>query len=211
MSDKSYWDNFYSKPQNSTFEWFFDFKEFIKDNELLQHENKKESSDLVLDAGCGTSLFCYHLTEQFESPAYLVCADFSNDALSLLKSKHSELSKKNLSIDYVQCDCKYLPFKKELFDLIVDKGYLDSVLKNENNKDSLVNSLISINSMLEKLKSAPYGYLLQITDEEPETRISLLDEFQESERSLGYHFKEIDIGRGSFYYAYYLFKKKPKA
>ncbi len=120
MSEKLYWDNFYKKNNKMPFEWIVDtssISEII--SQIVNFE--KKASDLqtfMLDAGCGSSLFSSRLSESLPDKNYLLCADFSRDALDLIKNNQEEL-RMNLNVDFIQCDCKRLPIRNNLFDLIL--------------------------------------------------------------------------------------------
>ena len=137
MAEKKFWDKFYAKHHQESFEWLVDYGEAEQIVPSLIQANDVQSQDFILDCGCGTSLFSYQLLDSFkqtqQSGEFLLCADFSSDALELLKKKQGELEKPLSSrVDFVRCNCKHLPFRDNLFDLIVDKGYLDSLLKEVN-------------------------------------------------------------------------------
>ena len=133
MSEKKFWDNFYKKHNSHAFEWLIDYKDLVKSLNLEgEHAidqktstiflnlntQKKSSSNLtfLLDVGCGTSLFSYNLKNSFTFKSLLVCADFSYEALEILKFKHTNQT----AIDFVQCNCKYLPFRDCFFELIIN-------------------------------------------------------------------------------------------
>jgi len=216
MSKRIFWDRFYTKHNENSFEWLVDYSELISNiNEKFLAENIEKNEKLfirLLDAGCGTSMFGFNLSRSINLPVSLVCADFSREALNILRKKHNnELletkeTKRNTSIDYIECNCKYLPFKHDSFDIIVDKGYLDSVLKATSSTQSMNSSLKAICNLLECLNVN--GYLLQITDETPDLRMSLFDQFKHNDFKLGYFFKEIDLDNDRIYYAYFLRKIK---
>jgi hypothetical protein len=202
MSSKSYWDLFYKKQKIKSFEWLVDNSCL---EQLLPQINKSNTIAFLLDVGCGSSLFSSQLKESLPEPAMLLCADFSFDALLRLKSSTSAVA-----IDFIQCDCKRLPFRSSLFDLAIDKGYLDSVLKQltlvSANK-AMSETLESMSTILEKLDENKL--LIQITDEQPELRISLLDEFHfgNSSFEINYSFKEIHVNE-SIYFAYFINRTK---
>ncbi|CAF1062239.1 unnamed protein product [Brachionus calyciflorus] len=197
MSKKAFWDKFYSKHTTKTFEWLIEFNDSLKSlSQNLISLTNGEKPTLLLDVGCGTSQFSQDLKNTLDS-SFLICTDFSYKALDLLKSKNSSLQ----TIDYVECNCKYLPFRSTVCDLIIDKGFSDSLLKETNTRKSLQQTLKSINNQLETLQQN--GVLIQITDEEPELRISSLFD----QLNIQYNFKEINLDSGSNYFVYFIKKK----
>lgn len=214
MSQKLYWDKFYSKHNQSSFEWLIDHRDLNDQIDLCESEQPSEHhTQILLDIGCGSSIFSHKLRKN-GSPL-LICADFSQEALALLRNKHTELdvnannqNRQRQYVDYVQCDCRYLPFRDDLFDLVIDKGFLDSLLKtNLDSSKAMLNASTSMRSILEKL--ATNGRLVQITDEEPDLRSSLLDELLfKYNCNFSYSFKEFEVENKSstFYYFYFIEK-----
>ncbi len=248
MSEKKFWDKFYMQHKSEPFEWLIDYKDLIRSlnlNNMDDHKNandkqeeeeeesmmffdlkekKKQSSTthvkFILDVGCGTSMFSFNMRNalSYRQP-FLICADFSLEALDLLRCKQNEaktqINNESLLVDFIQCNCKYLPFRDDCFDLILDKGYLDSLLKSKAS-NMIDSALDSMKNILEKLDctyadsssaNTPRRYLLQITDETPELRISLFDQFQHDKFKLNYYFKEIDLDNNLVYYAYFVCKR----
>ena len=120
MSEKLFWDKFYKKNNKTPFEWIVDTSSI---DEILSqiHNFEKNVScfqTYLLDAGCGSSLYSSRLSESLPNKNYLICADFSRDALELIKFNHVE-SKMQLNVDFVQCNCKRLPIRDNVFDLIL--------------------------------------------------------------------------------------------
>ena len=203
MSKKVYWDKFYKKHNTRPFEWLVEYKDL---ETSLSYSRQKNSLTILFDAGCGTSLFGLNLKSSLLSPALLISGDFSHEALALLRTKHETSEKYSASLtDYVQCDCKNLPFREELFDFIIDKGYLDSVLKSRNTEKATSDALDSMRSLVDKLDRKSGGFMIQVTDEAPELRINLFDQLGGS--NFSYSFKDIDLGNEKFYFCYFLLKK----
>ena len=223
MAEKKFWDKFYAKHHREPFEWLVDFGEAEQIVSSLTQTKDSNSHYYILDCGCGTSLFSYQLLDSYKqsqgSDKFLICADFSGEALELLRTKQNELSKQtscNSRVDFVQCNCKQLPFRDNLFDLIIDKGYLDSLLKEANASHAYVtkNTLAALANLLSKLeRSTGSKRLLQITDEVPELRLDLLDQFnaQQADFSTECSFKEISVecrlgNQEKLFYAYLVSK-----
>jgi hypothetical protein len=176
----------------------------------------------LLDAGCGTSLFGFKLSSSLPRPAYLVSADFSERALLLLREKQKEdfykqNARQTVLLDYVQCNCARPPFREHLFDIIIDKGYSDSLLKSSDKCDATEVALRSILGLIQRLDNKDRDIdenrhsrkvLLQITDEAPELRMSLLDQLNTSKFKISYFFKEIQTNNSeqTSFYAYFIYK-----
>lgn len=193
MWKKEFWDSFYAKKHNkrNKFEWLIDYKEFVDTIDI----NVIGAMTLLLDIGCGTSTFSRELQASLSRPCMLVCADFSHQALSSLMHQHQQ-HLDSTYVDYVQCNGRNLPFRNNLFDLGVDKGYVDSLLKGPTQDDANK----SIASVMEKINER--GVLFQITDEPPELRQSLLDKHF----NLTSSFKQIEL-ENSIYFLYIINKK----
>ena len=130
--------------------------------------------------------------------------------LNILKkqNKNSSFSK----IDYVLCDCKNLPFCDNFFNLAIDKGYLDSILKSANSPySSAINSLENLLNKLDSCDNENNNYIIQITDEVPELRIDLFDRLlvhlvkNKDNIRFKFNYKEIHVNNQS-YFVYYLYK-----
>lgn len=74
-------------------------------------------------------------------------------------------------------------------------------------------SLSAMNTLLDKLEYVNKSenanarkYLIQITDETPELRISLFDQIDQSQFRIEHFFKEICVGEEAVYYAYFIRK-----
>jgi SAM-dependent methyltransferase len=204
MSTKSYWDLFYKKHTQKSFEWLIDTS--CLDQVTSSLTNYKLTS--ILDVGCGSSLFSSQLSKSNSNMNHLICVDFAYEPLHYLKSLNSSSNNNSHHIDFVQCNCKRLPFRNNLFDLVLDKGYLDSVLKRLNlvsTQLAMKDTMESLNTILEKLEINKC--LIQITDEQPDLRISLLDQYKHDEFKISYYFKEINVDE-SAYFVYFINKTK---
>lgn len=193
MSKKSFWHKFYSKHSTDTFEWLIKFDQSLAN--LVENAILNSQKSLILDVGCGTSQFSSDLKASLALTNFLLCSDFSYEALDLLRSKS-----KSPTVDFVQCDCKNLPYRQGIFDLIIDKGFTDSVLKETNTNKSIKQTIDSINNHLSKLEN--FGTLIQITDEDPELRINgILDRL-----NINFNFKEFENKSGYSYFIYFINK-----
>ncbi len=114
MSEKLFWDRFYKKHDKTPFEWIIDTTSI---NEIL-HEIDRQRQTFILDAGCGSSLFSTRLSQSLTSANFLLCSDFSRQALEIIKSTHKD-SDRARPVDFVQCDCKNIPIRDGFFDIIL--------------------------------------------------------------------------------------------
>ncbi len=83
-------------------------------------------------------------------------------------------------------------------------------------EEAISESLSAMSNLLDKLEfvnkseQADVGqnkkYLIQITDETPELRISLFDQIEQTHFRIEHFFKEIIVGDNSVYYAYFIRK-----
>lgn len=193
MSKKSFWKKFYIKHSTDTFEWLIKFDDSL--TSIIENATNRSNKSLILDVGCGTSCFSLKLKSSLVSSNFLTCSDFSFEALDLLKSKSS-----SQTVDFVQCDCKNLPFRHDLFDLIIDKGFTDTLLKEKNTQKSITQAINSIKNHLKILDNV--GTIIQITDEDPELRINgILDRLK-----INFNFKEVENQSGLSYFIYFLNK-----
>lgn len=208
MSEKSFWERFYKQHNKNSFEWIVDTSSIGEILSQIDSQKARHKQTLLFDAGCGSSLFSTRLSESISAANFLICGDFSRQALELIKSNSSQQT----HVDFVQCDCKALPFRDNIFDIIIDKGYLDSLLKKmfiASSELAMIESIDAMNNLLDKLefvdRHKDRKYLIQITDETPELRISLLDRIDQSKFRIEYFFKEISVN-DSCYYAYFIRK-----
>ena len=218
MSEKKFWDNFYRKHNKQAFEWLIDYNDLAT---FLDLNSQRANLTSMLDVGCGTSLFSHNLQKSLSLKSFLICADFSYEALDLLKAQQTESSLKRgtFSADFVQCNCKHLPFRDDFFELIIDKGYSDSLLKSTS-PDGIKNTVIAMQQIRDKLAitisdterraASNKPVLLQLTDETPELRTSLFDQLDHSDCfTLSYRFKEMELDDSRVYYAYFVYKEEP--
>ena len=139
----------------------------------------------VLDLGCGTSSFATKLCMVCPVPVNVVCLDFSWTGVHLTRQlcreqfSNAEIIKPTSIVHFVQADATKMPFRGELFDVVLDKGTTDSVLKMDDEEKSLQMCREILSESLRLLSSS--GVYLQITDEDPDLRMSLLQELLSKE------------------------------
>ncbi|XP_028416552.1 EEF1A lysine methyltransferase 4-like [Dendronephthya gigantea] len=117
---KEYWNKRFAVEDN--FEWcksYCDFRHLT-----IQHVRK---CDRILMLGCGNS----RLSEEMYNDGYtnIVNIDYSPVVIEKMRQKHQEL----IGMEYLQMDITKMTFDKNSFDVIIEKGTLDTLLVDEKN------------------------------------------------------------------------------
>ncbi|XP_071832869.1 citrate synthase-lysine N-methyltransferase CSKMT, mitochondrial-like isoform X2 [Apostichopus japonicus] len=211
MGKRSYWDEFYQQKarQESSFDWFFEYDLIRYDvDEIISSAVKKTPSRYltVLDIGCGTSSFAHEIAGRHKSEINVWCVDFSQEALvSLKKTQDEHCHSETLSnVDYIVADGFNLPFPNAAFDIIFEKGTLDSLLKSNALKLKVDKYLTEMMRLLSK-----NGFYCQFSDEDPDLRLPLLEEAKQKlemvlmER-IKISFKQILPDSSMSYFVYYM-------
>jgi 2-polyprenyl-3-methyl-5-hydroxy-6-metoxy-1,4-benzoquinol methylase len=115
---KEYWDERFAEEDN--FEWcksYCDFKHL-----MIQHVRK---NDRILMLGCGTS----RLSEDLYLDGYknIVNIDYSPVVIEKMKQKHQHF----VEMQYLVMDITKMTFDKKSFDVVIEKGTLDTLLVDE--------------------------------------------------------------------------------
>ncbi|XP_048884791.1 citrate synthase-lysine N-methyltransferase CSKMT, mitochondrial [Brienomyrus brachyistius] len=214
MDKKETWDRFYQE-NNSTkdgsqnfrnFEWFFSFdaiQSFILP--LLQPQSSHEAPKNALDMGCGTSAVGPGIYRHSPWPVRVTCADVSAVAIRLMReqqqSRAVQPGNTSSSLLFLELDCSQLlqQFSLCTFDLIVDKGTTDALLRS---KEGPTKAGRVVQQCLRALR--PSGSLLQFSDEDPDARLLWLEK-QSGELGggvPGVKVQEVGTLRGISYYCY---------
>ena len=114
--------------------------------------------------------FFYQLCQQ------VFCLDYSRAALAAMKQLYEEMfskaEAKKPAVHFVHGNATKMPFKKNTFDVVLDKGTTDSVLKFEDRTQAHLMAKKIQNEALRII--SPNGVYIQITDEDPDMRLPLL-------------------------------------
>ena len=158
--EKDYWD-FRYKGERESEEWYKDHSGL---KAIFSHY-MKDKSQKILDIGAGNSDLSIEIyKEGFEN---IVGIDFSYQvAVQMIK----RIEQLGLKISYLEMDAKEMTFKNEEFDVIIDKGTLDSVICTEN--DDVYEYLQEIYRVQKK-----GGTYFCISHSEPESRQFLFEYF----------------------------------
>ena len=155
-SSKKYWEDRYSSQKNQTFDWLIDYSSLK--NVIDKLSIQKESH--ILNIGCGNSEFGENLHSDGFTHIYNI--DFCPNVISFMKERNKE---KN-GLHFQEMDVRYMKFKDEIFDIIIDKCTLDSLLYGSH---SFINVAKMMKEISRVLKTG--GYYLVISYGKPENRL----------------------------------------
>ncbi len=85
-----------------------------------------------------------------------------------------ESTRKQSDIFFVQADATKLPFLGNTFDIVLDKGTIDSIMKMKNKTECKHTAKTIMLGALNVVR--PPGVYVQVTDEDPELRMALLED-----------------------------------
>ncbi|ELU17647.1 hypothetical protein CAPTEDRAFT_170609 [Capitella teleta] len=179
LSKETYWKQFYKQqrqdspaPPNTNFEWLMSY-EVLKPFVLPL---MPKTPYRLLDIGCGVSTLSIDLCMDSPAPSESLCIDISHDALLTLQEKLRKVHlQQGSKIDFLQADALNMPIQSGSMDVVIDKGTLDSFLKDEDRDRAHTRAMQLYKESLRVLK--PTGCLIQITDEDPALRMAILNPF----------------------------------
>eukprot|EP00475_Leptophrys_vorax_P013634 TRINITY_DN19_c1_g1_i1.p1 TRINITY_DN19_c1_g1~~TRINITY_DN19_c1_g1_i1.p1 ORF type:complete len:271 (-),score=70.32 TRINITY_DN19_c1_g1_i1:81-893(-) len=178
---REYWDQRYIKTAGEIYDWYFKYKKlrkFFTKHFVEPRADQLNPSSLysgdpyskaqldqsrTLVVGCGNSNLSVDLYNDGYRNIYSV--DYSPVVIELMRKKHHL----HPELQYLVQDVRSLEFADEYFDLVVDKGTLDSILCGD---QSIENCHSALTEFSRVLKSA--GKFLVITYGKPETRLEYL-------------------------------------
>lgn len=142
--------------------------------DILQHQKPSSEPAVIVDIGCGVSVVGPHIAKEFNGAVHVYCIDFALQALSNLQK---EIDKNNEFDDLTNCFLvrsditKELPFDSNSIAAIIDKGCIDSIVRQIDGHQKAVNA---ISNNLQLLHQG--GVFLQVSDEPPDMRLDLLND-----------------------------------
>lgn len=149
-----YWDERY-KANDTTFDWFVSF-EPLKD--VIQPLVKPEHKVLVV--GCGNSRLSPQLYDM--GIPNITNIDISEVVIGQMRSRYREMDR----MEWIKMDVMKMDFPDNSFDLVIDKGTIDSLLCGANSFHNVYQMNKQISRVLKK-----GGRLISITYGQPDTRI----------------------------------------
>lgn len=144
LATQETWENFYQQHQDER-EWYIEPRLVLSKvvehvEKVLGHRTLADEAVRILHAGCGTSKLCADLTRlegTLSTPFHTAVqnVDFSVEAVHLMQERYPELSLR-------QEDCRSLSFDDGSFDMVVDKGTLDSMSSNSEESSANVSAVL---------------------------------------------------------------------
>ena len=167
-----YWDERY-KANDTTFDWFVSF-EPLRDiiTPLVKPENK------ILVVGCGNS----RLSAQLYDAGFpnITNIDISEVVINQMRARYKELDR----MEWLRMDVLKLDFPDNSFDLIIDKGTVDSLLCGSNS----FHNVYQMNKQMSRVMKKG-ARCVTITYGQPDTRI---DHFRRKKLHLEVEHKTVD-------------------
>lgn len=181
LAKPCYWNSLYNNSNiaESCSEWFVNYERIqgyilpvIQD--VLQHQKSASQPAVILDVGCGVSVVGPHIARKFNKAVHVYCIDFALEALLKLRM---EIDNDSEFDDLTNCFLirsdmtKELPFEPNSIVTIIDKGCIDSILRQNGGHQKAVNAICNNLRLL-----CQGGVFLQVSDEPPDLRLDLLND-----------------------------------
>mmetsp|Transcript_34654 Transcript_34654/g.81041 ORF Transcript_34654/g.81041 Transcript_34654/m.81041 type:complete len:228 (+) Transcript_34654:3-686(+) len=182
LSEPRYWDEFYSKSRNQSFEWFHTAHDLHHLRSFLSSHLAPYQQENVLHLGCGTSNLWLGL-EEFT----VINVDFSPQVVTLMAQRFPHAT-------FLQCDARNTSFSDSYFGAAFEKGTLDALLRGPRGEESAAQLSAEVGRILR-----PGGVWLQITDEDPDLRLPLLRKMPAWETV---NFRSLAVGDGEELFLY---------
>ncbi|XP_052824484.1 citrate synthase-lysine N-methyltransferase CSKMT, mitochondrial isoform X3 [Octopus bimaculoides] len=173
LSKLKYWKYHYKKNlrEQNEFDWLLN-SETVSNSVLNQLAIVQGNT--ILDLGCGMSSVSQKLLKKSQHPIFVHSLDYVASVIEHQKKLHSVVPKGNLSsgFDCIIADACLLPYKDKVFDIVVDKGTMDSLLKDDIKERRMQKFACLLEESLRILR--PGGCFMQFTDEDPDIHYDIL-------------------------------------
>lgn len=118
--DKSYWNTEWENTENTVSEQnVYYLIDTIKLEYLLSLLENKKKDIKILEVGCGSArLSCFLASYGYKN----ACLDYSKNALRVAKNNFTLTNNEG---DFVSGEVKNLPFKNDVFDVVISTGLLE--------------------------------------------------------------------------------------
>jgi EEF1A lysine methyltransferase 4 len=155
----SYWNDLYSTNKRKDYDWYLTLDE-LRESLLKAMITGKDRADVkILIVGCGDSMLAQDLCK--ENYKNIINVDNSTVVIDKMKQKYADFQ-------YKVDDVTKLSFDKGSFDVVIDKGCMDSIMcKNLELSKKMVSE---VNRVL-----VDSGIFIEITYGTPETRMQYLE------------------------------------
>lgn len=185
-----YWNQRYEKDP-ADFEWYVSFERLAKPLESILTQVHD-----VLHIGCGSSTLGYDILQYGVSSVTNV--DFSPIIIQRMIDKYSKYDKLKWDV----CDITKFPYRKNSFDLVIDKGTIDSLMCSDFAPRLMITTFTEICRVLR-----PKGYFVCISNGSEPLRRSYFED-----HTLNWVVQEtITLEKlqipGTYYYIYITIKK----
>ncbi|XP_067883903.1 citrate synthase-lysine N-methyltransferase CSKMT, mitochondrial [Heterodontus francisci] len=200
LEKRTTWDRFYQETPTQPFrhfDWFLGYPSLHGILVQLLHDADGEGPRKVLDLGCGTSELGPRMYSECSFPLHVYCIDFSPVAIALMQAQFSPLPPPGhpaSQLHFLQADATDLSsFQPGTFDLVLDKGTLDALLRTKDRGMAAGRALVE---SLRVMRAG--GSMLQVSDEDPDARMLWL----QSLRTVSVTALELDTDKSISYFAY---------
>eukprot|EP00670_Eutreptiella_braarudii_P007221 CAMPEP_0174291284 /NCGR_PEP_ID=MMETSP0809-20121228/31584_1 /TAXON_ID=73025 ORGANISM="Eutreptiella gymnastica-like, Strain CCMP1594" /NCGR_SAMPLE_ID=MMETSP0809 /ASSEMBLY_ACC=CAM_ASM_000658 /LENGTH=170 /DNA_ID=CAMNT_0015390501 /DNA_START=57 /DNA_END=566 /DNA_ORIENTATION=+ len=153
-ADIAYWDRRYERmPQ--PFEWYQGYKDLKETLMKFMRPNSR-----ILIEGCGTSTLGEELYDE-GSFSDITCVDLSKIAIRLMEERR----RSRMGLNYLVMDMEKLEFPPEVFDVVLDKATVDSILCSGDEEKAQKSVGKMLNEAYQVLKKAGVFLLFSHTKE----------------------------------------------
>lgn len=166
LSLKKYWEACYnSKKMKKEFDWLLDSNTVSHD---IISQLETSPGQKILDLGCGNSSVSQKIIKNFCCAINIHCLDYVPSVIDHQVKLHLEVKQGHPSSCFVGVvgEACALPYRDNMFDIIIDKGTMDSLLKDNVKERRQKKMTLFLRESLRVL--APGGCFLQFTDEDPD-------------------------------------------
>ncbi|XP_040205701.1 EEF1A lysine methyltransferase 4 [Rana temporaria] len=164
--ESGYWDTRYEReralPEAGGHEWFGPYEDFAH---LVRRQLRSGLRALVL--GCGTSSLSADLYAEGVSP--IISIDYSPICIKEMTERNADIPE----ISWMVMDARQLQFPDESFDLVIEKGTLDSMMVDEKDPWNITPATVNlVDEVLSEVSRVltPSGCFISVTFSPPHFR-----------------------------------------
>eukprot|EP01033_Poteriospumella_lacustris_P001091 gene1092-794_t len=147
-ASQTYWDQRYAEGKIEH-EWYYSY-ELLEP--IVQDCRKWESSDRVLEVGCGDKPLIQGFLGLGLSPENLAGIDYAKSVIDLLKAQQ-EANKYPKTIQLEDMDGCNMRYDDESFDFICEKGTMDAILSDKQPRRGVRNGVKLISEIVRVMKA----------------------------------------------------------